>query len=323
MSESTESTIDHLTELCDLVEVDSLLTGGVVARGAWRSRGRISDPIKFFALLDGAATLRTDGVEAPVALAPGDVAILVGRSWVELETGEEPRTEVGPESDFASPPFTTRAPGDDVLLGGCVRLNEAGRTLLTGSFPPVAVVRAHDADAYGLRETLLRLLDEAGGARPGAAFAIRQHARLLLLGLLRAYAGRPDLSAGLLRLLTDDRLRPALDRMHAEPARAWRLDELSRAVAMSRTSFAERFRDVAGMPPLAYLTQWRMLLARRALREDDARVGELAQRLGYGSESAFSTAFKRVVGESPLRYRARLRERAADAAPTALAPATP
>ena len=77
---------------------------------------------------------------------------------------------------------------------------------------------------------------------------------------------------------------------------------------MSRTSFAERFRTVAGVPPLTYLHRWRMLLAQRALRDGDARVGSLAFELGYASESAFSTAFKREVGVSPLRYRYRVRD---------------
>jgi AraC-like DNA-binding protein len=96
--------------------------------------------------------------------------------------------------------------------------------------------------------------------------------------------------------------------MHAEPGRAWRLETLARTVAMSRTAFATRFREVAGIPPLAYLHRWRMLLAQRALREGDDHVGALAATLGYGSESAFSTAFKRETGEPPLRYRRRARE---------------
>src|SRR5918999_495370 len=93
-----------------------------------------------------------------------------------------------------------------------------------------------------------------------------------------------------------------------DPGKPWGLQELARAAAMSRTSFAERFRTVAGVPPLTYLNRWRMLLAQRALRDRDVRVGSLAYDLGYGSESAFSTAFKREVGESPLRYRYRVRE---------------
>jgi AraC-like DNA-binding protein len=98
--------------------------------------------------------------------------------------------------------------------------------------------------------------------------------------------------------------------MHSQPDTLWSLNELARAAAMSRTAFAERFRTVAGMPPRAYLNRWRMMLAQRALRDDDVSVGSLASELGYASESAFSTAFKREVGQSPLRYRFNARAQA-------------
>jgi AraC-like DNA-binding protein len=90
----------------------------------------------------------------------------------------------------------------------------------------------------------------------------------------RAPADR-SLPPGWLRALTDERLRPALQSMHAEPGRPWRLDELARASSRSRTSFAERFRVLAGVPLLTYLNAWRMQLAQRALRDRDTRVGGL------------------------------------------------
>ena len=80
----------------------------------------------------------------------------------------------------------------------------------------------------------------------------------------------------------------------------------ARAAGMSLTTFAERFRAVAGVPPLAYLSRWRMLLAQRALRDPDVRIGTLAAQVGYRSDAAFSNAFKREVGESPLQHRRRL-----------------
>ncbi|MGH8961590.1 MAG: AraC family transcriptional regulator [Jatrophihabitantaceae bacterium] len=302
---------DRLSEVFDLVEVRSVLTGGIAARGGWRSRGPLSDPVKFFAMVGGRARLSTDGIGEPVALEPGDVAILIGRSWVAFEAGEEPRHDVQPESDLSSERFATadRA-ADDVLLGGSINLNQAGRALLLEALPPVAHIRASGVDSDRLRAALLRLFDETTGDRIGSAFAIQQYSQLLLLEVLRAYVDQVDLPPGPLRLLTDTRLRPALGLMHTEPGRAWGLQELARAAAMSRTSFAERFREVAGVPPVTYLNQWRMLLAQRALRDGDVRVGELASELGYGSESAFSAAFKRVVGESPLRYRLRVRKAA-------------
>lgn len=302
---------DHLSDVFDLVEVQSVITGGIAARGGWRCGGPVRDPVKFFAMASGSVRLTADGAGEPIELRAGDVAVLTGRSWVAFEAGEEPRREVQPESDFASGWFVGADwQAGDVLVGGCVSVNDAGRALLLPSFPPVVHVRAESADSEMVRDVPRRLLEEAARGRIGSAFAMRQYGQLLLLGLLRAYVGQHDLPPGVLRLHADQRLRGALALMHADPGRAWGLEELARAATMSRTSFAERFRDVSGMPPLTYLAQWRMLLAQRALRERDTRVGELAATLGYGSESAFSTAFKRVVGESPLHYRRRARAEA-------------
>jgi AraC-like DNA-binding protein len=83
----------------------------------------------------------------------------------------------------------------------------------------------------------------------------------------------------------------------------WQLEEMAKAAAMSRTTFAHHFKTAAGVPPLTYLTEWRMRLAERALREENTPVSALAGQLGYTSESAFSNAFKRVTGNAPKRYR--------------------
>ncbi|MEU7841599.1 AraC family transcriptional regulator [Micromonospora sp. NPDC049114] len=301
---------DQLSEVLDLVEVRGLLTGGLTARGRWVSRAPLQDLLKFFAVVRGSARLTTDGVDGSIELGPGDVAIVNSRSWLEIAggAGDAPLRVIAPEE--AGHHFGLAGAdrdADDVVIGVRVDLNQAGRTLLLQALPPVAHVRASAAAASSLRTSLDRLFDEATGARLGSAFAVRQHGQLLLLEVLRAYVDQAELPPGWLRALTDERLRPAITLMHTEPEKPWGLQELARAAAMSRTSFADRFRAVAGMPPVTYLNRWRMLLAQRALRDDDVRVGSLASRLGYASESAFSTAFKREVGVSPLRYRYRVR----------------
>jgi AraC-like DNA-binding protein len=116
------------------------------------------------------------------------------------------------------------------------------------------------------------------------------------------------LPAGWLRLLTDQRLAPAVRSMHADPARAWHLTGLARSATTSRTAFAARFTAAAGMPPLTYLQHWRIRLAQQALRTEDTSVAALAAALGYTSESAFSTAFKRRTGMAPRAYRSALRD---------------
>jgi AraC-like DNA-binding protein len=142
--------------------------------------------------------------------------------------------------------------------------------------------------------------------RPGADFAVREYGQLLILEVLRECMDGDTVPSGWLTLLGDKRLRPAVQNMHASPGASWSLDDLARASAMSRTAFAVRFREVAGMPPQAYLVRWRMVLAKRELRSEDTRLRELAHRLGYASESSFSSAFKRSVGEAPRSYRARM-----------------
>jgi AraC-like DNA-binding protein len=87
--------------------------------------------------------------------------------------------------------------------------------------------------------------------------------------------------------------------MHRDPGHSWHLEDLAKATAMSRTTFAMYFRKVAGVGPLTYLTEWRMRLAEHALREDRISVSELAQSLGYTSESAFSHAFSESRGWLP------------------------
>ncbi|GAA4506033.1 AraC family transcriptional regulator [Actinoallomurus oryzae] len=301
---------DQLSEVFDVVEVRGVLSGGFAVRGPWVSQTPIADPLKFIALVCGRARLTTDAGHGPIELEPGDVAIINNRSWLKLEggTGDGPPRDVIPEEGFSSPGLIgADSDTDDVVIGGRVDLNAAGQALLLQALPPVGHVRASASAATNLRGSLDRLFDEVTGDRIGAAFAIRQYGQLLLLEVLRAYVGQAELPPGWLRVLADERLRPALSLMHAEPGRPWGLEDLARAAAMSRTSFAERFRTMAGIPPLAYLNRWRMLLAQRALRDSDVRVGSLAAELGYGSESAFSTAFKREVGESPLRYRYRVR----------------
>ncbi len=251
------------------------------------------------AVVCGHVRLTTDGV-GPIDLAPGDVAILNRRTHMVLagRSGSRTATELAiGESDTFVRVDDADCGDADVIIGGHIDVNPIGQALLMQALPPVGYVRASAAEATNLHAILNRLLDEVTGDRVGAAFAVRQQGQLLLLEVLRAYIAQNDeLPPGWLRLLTDDRLRPAVSLMHDEPGKPWRLEELARAAAMSRTSFAERFRTVAGVPPLTYLNNWRMQLARHALRDDDVRVGPLAFRLGYTSESAFSNAFKREVG---------------------------
>ncbi|HEY0181797.1 MAG TPA: AraC family transcriptional regulator, partial [Rhodopila sp.] len=183
-------------------------------------------------------------------------------------------------------------------------LDPASGRLLADVLPPWIHVPAASPQATAFRWLLDQLVEERAAEQPGTQLASAQLAQLLFIQILRAHLKTSGpMPAGWLRALGDPRIAPALRLMHADPGRTWHLDELARACAMSRTTFASHFKSVAGASPLAYLTEWRMHLAERALREEATPVSVVGQSLGYTSESAFSNAFKRVIGHSPRACR--------------------
>ena len=126
---------------------------------------------------------------------------------------------------------------------------------------------------------------------------------VLLIEALRSTPGE-DAPPGLLRGLADARLAPAIREMHAKLTCSWTMAQLARTAALSRSAFFERFTRIVGLAPMEYLLAWRMAVARDLLRRDDLGIAEVAERVGYGSASTFSTAFSRHVGQPPRRYAA-------------------
>ncbi len=150
--------------------------------------------------------------------------------------------------------------------------------------------------------TLVKLLiDEAALERSGRTLVLTRLVEILLVEALRL-TQTPDAPAGLLRGLGDARLAEAIRQMHADPARPWTMADLAKEAALSRSAFFDRFSRNVGVPPMEYLLAWRMALAKDLLRRHDVDIAEVAERVGYGSASTFSTAFSRHVGQPPGRY---------------------
>jgi len=113
----------------------------------------------------------------------------------------------------------------------------------------------------------------------------------------------PPQRTGWLAGLRDPVVGPALSQLHERPADPWTLPDLARAVGSSRTVLAERFSGIVGVPPMQYLTQWRLQLAAEKLARGSAKVAAVGAQVGYESEAAFSRAFKRATGQSPASWR--------------------
>jgi len=155
-----------------------------------------------------------------------------------------------------------------------------------------------------LRNLLQAGVRESADAHPGADSALAKLAELMFVEAMRRYVeSLPPEGRGWLAGLRDDYVGRALALLHAEPTRAWSVDELARTVALSRSALADRFTTLVGESPMQYLTRWRLALAAQALRSGREAITRIAERAGYESEASFSRAFKREFGVPPAGWR--------------------
>ena len=297
---------DPFSDILTLTNAEAIVTGGFTAEGTWAIRFPGRDKIKFFAVVKGSCWVHLDGEAAPFHFETGDIGLLAARRSFVLASAPDV-VPVDATSLFSGAGRTTAKLGDGgdfTHIGGHVLLDPTRGRLLADVLPPWIHIKAASPQAAAFRWLLDQLVEERAAGLPGAHLASEQLAQLLFIQILRAHLKTSRaMPAGWLRASADPRIAPALHLMHGNPGRSWHLEELARACAMSRTTFALHFRKVAGVAPLTYLTEWRMRLAERALREETTLVAGVARSLGYTSESAFSNAFKRVVGTAPGRYR--------------------
>jgi AraC-like DNA-binding protein len=239
---------DALSDVLSLVKAKSVLSAGLRTGGDWSLRFPPPDGIKFNAVAEGACWLVMDGL-APVRLETGDVFLMTGQLpfIIASDLALRPINGIAVFRTAVSG-FAHYGDGTDVLLiAGRVMLDKKSSYVLLDALPPLIHVRAGSVEAESLRWLLDQLTAEITRDRPGAALAIDQLAQLMFVQTLRAHlAGSGALASGWLRALGDPRLAPAIQLMHGDPARAWKLGELAQAAAMSRTSFALRFKTVVG-----------------------------------------------------------------------------
>ncbi|HQS46584.1 MAG TPA: AraC family transcriptional regulator [Xanthobacteraceae bacterium] len=297
---------DPFSDILKFTNAESLVTGSFTAGGPWAIRFPAPDKIKFFAVVKGHCWVSIEGEATPVHFESGDVGLLAARRSFVLASAPDVEPIDAMELFSGAGRSTTQlGDGRDFAhIGGHVLLDPVSGRLLADVLPAWIHVPAASPQATAFRWLLDQLVEERDAALPGAQLASAQLAQLLFIQILRAHLQTSGLMPpSWLRALADPRIAPALRLMHGEPDRPWHLEELARACAMSRASFAFHFRTVAGVAPLTYLTEWRMRLAERALRDEETPVSAIARSLGYTSESAFSNAFKRVTGQSPRTFR--------------------
>ncbi|MGA0601455.1 AraC family transcriptional regulator [Caulobacter sp. KR2-114] len=314
--------MDPLSDILALLKVRSFVSGRLEIGGRWSFGFGPHEGIKFQAITRGEGWLVVQG-EAPVRIRAGDCFLLPrGRPFhmtCDLDLPPVDAMSLIPANRDASG-LTRMQGGDDFhSFGGYFDLDGDHAGLLLAELPAVVHVRG-EADRADLRWCLERMRREMIQAQPGGALVGQQLAMMVLVQALRLHledriaqakargagsgagAGAAGDAPGWLTALADPQVAAALGALHAEPARRWTLEALAAQAAMSRTVLATRFKALVGAAPMAYLARWRMTLAASRLADGAESVGAIALSLGYESESAFSTAFKRHMGRAPRAW---------------------
>ncbi|RKH15476.1 AraC family transcriptional regulator [Corallococcus sp. CA053C] len=292
---------DPLSEVIALLQPRTVFSKRISGAGRWGVRYSDFGQPSFCAVLEGHCRLAVDG-QRVITLDTGDFVLLPATPGFTMSSFEPVKPEhIVPEVSTApreEARHGTRGGRPDVrLLGGYFVFDSPDAALLVSLLPALVHVRGVER-----LSVLVRLVgEEAKEQRSGRELVLTRLVEVLLIEALRSTSG-DDAPPGLLRGLADARLAPAIRQMHARLTRAWTVAQLAKTAALSRSAFFERFSRTVGLPPMEYLLAWRMAVARDLLRRQELGVAEVAERVGYGSASTFSTAFSRHVGQPPGRY---------------------
>jgi AraC-like DNA-binding protein len=297
--------MDPLSDVLSLLRPRSYSSGGWDMGADWSISFPKFQGIKCYAVVSGDCWLRVDGVPDDLHLETGDCVLLPSGRPFQLA------------SDLAMPAVDIHALFHGAKNGGVITHNGGGRCffvagyfaldgnhaeIMLGTLPLVVHVRS-SPDAATLRWSLERMKQEVAAQRAGGLLISQQIAYTMLVEAIRLHleSGFAN-GVGWLFALADKQLSAAMTAMHDDPAHNWTLQSLAERAGMSRTIFASRFKAVVGSTAIDYLGRWRMLLAADRLIHSDDAVATIALSLGYESESAFTKAFKRVMGSSPRQY---------------------
>lgn len=292
---------DPLAEMVRLLEPGAPFSKSVHCAGPWRIRREGTGQVFYTAVLSGRICLHADG-KTPVIVEEGDFAMVPASFGFTVSSVDPPPSGNLKPVTVVQEDGTVRhgrqdgPPEIQQFVGHCV-FGSPDASLLVSLLPDIVVVKGERRLA--LLAQLLR--EEARARRPARDVMLQRLLELLIIEALRS-THETAASPGLLAGLSDPRLAPAIRRMHEDPARAWTVTALAVEAALSRSAFFARFSRVLGVPPMEYLLNWRMTLAKDFLRKGKGTVSEIAGRVGYGSASAFSTAFARHAGCPPAVF---------------------
>lgn len=301
--------MEPLAEIIALLRPRAVGTKTIRGGGEWAVRYSRVEHAGFGLVLAGECWLAVDGHQ-PRRLAKGDFVLMPATSGFTIASDLTRAPVLFDGAEGASAAARDVHHGDPdrgaefEQLGGYFQLEPANSNLLAGLLPAVIHIQSSDEAAGRLVRMIELITEEALANRSGRDLIVD---RLIEVMLVEALRFRPATigaisQPGLLEGLSDPPIARALRGLHADAARSWTVAELAREAGLSRSAFSDRFTQKVGAPPMQYLIDWRMALAKDMLQRGAPSLETVAAAIGYLSASAFSTAFRRQVGQPPSHF---------------------
>ena len=298
--------VDVISEVVGSARAGQAYARRIRERDRWGLRFLAFEGIGFHVVLHGSGWLVTAGAE-PVALRPGDIIFAPHGTEHGLTHAACALREL-PVASTDAQPFDPR-PAHFEFLCGAYRLDRGRVHLFLHRLPDVIHVSPDYACHPELRSLIDLLDDDVTRARPGAGVSRSALVDLLLVHVLRLWQEEQGAGEGGSEPawpgIGDAVIAGVLREIHENPQAPWTVQRLSELAGVSRTAFTRRFTASVGKPPMAYLIGWRLMRGAQLLTETDAPLAAIARQIGYSSEFAFATAFRREFGIAPGRFRHR------------------
>lgn len=303
--------MDILSDVLASLRLDSTMVGSATLHRPW---GISVDPTRNAAIhviQRGECWLRLAGEKCPVRLSEGDVVVVASGVGHALCDPADAPTAVPSAVLSASQKDSERLSHGRATTLLCAKysLDGAGTHQLFPLLPPLIHLSRAQIDANKTLRLALELLQVEGkGNLAGHNIVTPRLLDGVLVFLLRAWIEHQLFgTGGWFGALRDSGIAAAIRLIHERPSDPWTVASLANRAVQSRATFARRFTQLVGEPPLSYVTRWRMNLAAKALRETNRAIDEIGRAAGYQSTPSFSQAFKRIAGRSPGRYRKEFR----------------
>ncbi len=310
--------MDVLSDILQAIELKSAVYFQHDFTTPWGMEMPKSPVAIFHIVVRGKCYFDMENMENPLPLFGGDIVLLPLGDQHILKDNLNYSCKPGP--DVLSCIVNGKAPfeGSEVsatLICGHFELDrDLGHPLLE-NLPRLIHIRKQDRGGSSMLETVaMMLMEESVAGLPGSDRILHRLADVLFISVLRIHLVREQDNGSRLKALNDPAISKALELMHHQPESNWTLETIARSAGISRTLLANRFRETVGKTPMSYLTFWRMLKARKLLSSNDLSLREIAETVGYQSESAFNRAFKNQFQFSPGKYRRMKKEQSTPAA---------